>query len=243
MKLTVGITDSNGFVGSHLSVALRTAGFRVVGLELGELLGAGPLLKAFVKKSDVIVHVADIKRGEASEVAAGSVDATLHLLHALKSTAAKKKFIFLSSTQADSDSVYGKSKVLAEILIRDYSEKNNAQAMVIRLPNMFGEGKKPFHSSVVATFCYQLQHGQQLKVDASARDKKINLLYIGDVVRLLMRFITGGGPMIFTFTTFAATKSITVQKLADLLSSFKVKGLRQRPKFYKELYKTYLSYE
>lgn len=238
----IGITDSDGFVGSHLSAVLKRAGFKIIGLNLKELTKPGQALKKFVKNSDLIIHAADIKRGEESEIIAGNVNATLNLLAAVK-RGGLRRLIFLSSTQAEADSVYGKIKALAEKLFNDFSIKNRAPVTIIRLPNMFGEGKKPFYSSVVATFCYQIQHGQKPSIDPKNKDKKINLIYIGDVVQSITREIIVKNPKTFRFKCIVAPNSVSIQKLADLLLSFKDKRVgRPKSKFHKDLYRTYLSY-
>jgi len=236
----IGITDSGGFVGSHLSTALEGAGFEIIGINLKDLIGPGKALKKFVKNSDLIIHAADLKRGESAEIIAGGVSATLNLLSALKG--ARKSLIFLSSTQAGADSVYGKSKALAEKLISDFSAKSGTPAVVLRLPSMFGEGKNPFYSSVVATFCYQIQHGQKPSIDPKSRNKKINLIYIGDAVRAIANEVGTKNLHPLLFKSIKATNSISIQKLADLLLSFKNNKASGKSKFYKDLYRTYLSY-
>lgn len=238
----IGITDASGFVGSHLSTALQGAGFKIISLGAEELIKPGPALKKFVRNSDLIIYAADIKRGEDAEIIAGGVVASLNLISAAKDAGFKNKVIFLSSIQAGSDSVYGRGKELAEKLFSNFSAKKGVPVRILRLPNMFGEGKRPFYSSVVATFCQQIQNGQKPSIDPKSKDKKISLIYINDVVGAVIREIKAKNPSVFLLKSIDAPNSISIQKLADLLLSFKDNKAPGKDKFKNDLYRTYLSY-
>ena len=55
---------------------------------------------------------------------------------------------------------------------------------IFRIPNVYGPGAKPFHNSVVATFCYQIAHGQEVVVENPQAKRKF--VWIDDLVEELL---------------------------------------------------------
>ena len=245
-SLKIGITGSRGFIGSHIIDIFKKRGAKSFSFDKPEnnLLQPKPAaLKKFVKNSDVIIHAAAVNRGGDIEVIAGSVAATYNLISAMEKYSSKAKLIYLSSIQAETDTLYGKSKRLTEIMLEDFSKKNKISVSIFKLTNLFGEGCKPFYNSVVATFCYQAANGKELTVNPKSKNKKINLIYVGDAVRIIAKEAFTNRADKFYFKRIDSKNTISVGDLANLIELFKKNKFQAENKFQKDLYKTYLSYK
>lgn len=241
--MKVGITGGKGFVGKHLVVELKKLGLKVSIFDLSQNNLLNPKeknLRKFIKENNVIVHAAAVNRGTDLEIIGGSVVATYNLVAAMKKHKSRAKLIFLSSIQAEIDTLYGQSKKLSEILIEDFSRQNKSPVAVLRLTNVFGEGCKPFYNSVVATFCHQVANNKKMIVDLKSRNKKMNLIYVKDVIKVIIKEVFTKRKNKFYFKRISSKNEIKVGELAKLIESFKSK--KPKGKFHKDLYKTYLSY-
>lgn len=242
-NLKIGITGSKGFIGSHIAAALENLGAELSFFDLpkNDLLKPGGNLENFAKDKDVIIHAAAVNRGTDTEIIIGNVVAVYNLISAIKKLKNKPKLIFLSSIQAETETLYGKSKRLAEIILEDFSNKTKTPVSIFRLTNVFGEGCRPFYNSVIATFCHQAANGKELAVDQGSKNKKLNLLYIGDVVKIIVKETFAFRKQLFYLKKIDSKNEISVADLAELIRSFKNKP-KLKSKFEKDLYKTYLSY-
>lgn len=242
--MNVGITGDKGFIGKSLISALKKRKkFKLFRFDRAKYdLFDADSLKSFVSNKDVIVHAAGTTRGSDESVISGNIVITHNLLSAMKKFKSKAKLIYLSSIHADTDSVYGISKKLTEIMLKSFSAEYKTPVTVLRLTNVFGEGCRPFYCSVVATFCYQTANMEELTVNKESRNKKINLIYIGDVVKIIAEesIIRRKNP--FYFKRVCSKNEITIGNLAKLIQSFKNKP-KLKSKFHKDLYKTYLFYK
>lgn len=243
-NLKIGITGSKGFIGCHITAALKNqvAELSFFDLPKNDLLKPEKNFENFVNNKDVIIHTAAVNRGTDIEVIAGSVVAIYNLISAIEKSKSRAKIIFLSSIQAETDTLYGKSKRLAEIMLEDFSNRTKIPVSIFRLTNVFGEGCKPFYNSVVATFCYQVANGKELTINPESKNKKINFIYVKDVVNEITKEIEARRKQPFYFKKIDSKNEISIGDLAKLIQSFK--NIKEQPKlkFYKDLYKTYLSY-
>jgi len=242
--LRIGITGSKGFIGRHLVDALKNKKeVKLYGCDLPEcnLLKINSF-KNFAAGKDVVIHTAAANRGSDEEIIAGSVVATYNLISAIKKARGKPKLIFLSSTQAETDTVYGLSKKLTEILLQSFSQKYKIPVTVFRITNVFGEGCRPFYNSVVATFCYQVANNEALTIHNGG--KEINLIYVKDLVKIILKEIFFPRKQHFYFRKITSNNIIATKKLAQLITSFQdIKNLKKlKSKFHRDLYNTYLSY-
>jgi UDP-2-acetamido-2,6-beta-L-arabino-hexul-4-ose reductase len=244
MKIKIGITGSRGFIGQHLIETLqKNKNFELFYCNLPNCNLLNPSsLEEFVKNKDVIVHLAAVNRGTDTEIVAGTVVATYNLLSIMEKMHSRAKLIFVSSIWAETDTVYGQSKKLAEIMIKDYSTRNKTPATIFRLTNVFGERCKPFYNSVVATFCYQVANNQRLTIKNG--NKKLNFIYVKDLTKLIEKEILTKRKRLFYFKRIVPPNELSVLELAKLIKSFK--NLKNKTllksKFYRDLYRTYLSY-
>ncbi len=245
--LKIGITGSRGFIGKRLAGVFKNK--KNVKLFYCDKPNCDLLkrdsLKNFVKNKNIIIHAAAINRGSDTEVISGSIVATYNLISATEKYKNRAKLIFLSSIQAETETLYGKSKRLAEIMLEDFSQRNKIPVSVFRLTNVFGEGCRPFYNSVVATFCYQAANGKELTINRESKNKKLNLIYVDDVVKNIVKetLIRRKNP--FYFKKIDSKNEISVGALANLIKSFgNIKNTNElKSKFYKDMYKTYLSYK
>jgi len=242
--MKIGITGSNGFIGKCLIKALRdeeNVQLYYFDLPKHNLLKPA-FLKNFVSGKDIIVHTAAINRGSDAEIIGGSVVATYNLVFAISKLKIKPKLIFLSSVQAETNTVYGLSKKLTEIMLESFSENYKIPVSIFRVTNVFGENCKPFYNSVIATFCYQKANNKKLAINS--KRKKINFIYVKDLVKIVSKEIFIRRKKLFYFKRVTSNNIITTEKLASLINSFKhIKDLKKlKSKFNKDLYNTYLSY-
>lgn len=176
---SVAVSGATGFVGGHLLDALRRADVPdVTPVDPGTFADPDTLTKA-AAGHDAFVHLAARNRGAASEVHDVNVRLAGELVAALDRSGHRPHVLFASSTQATLDTPYGRAKREGEQALADWSDRAGAPLTVLRIPNVYGPGARPFHNSVVATFCHQLARGQRPRLHD---DRELRLVYVGDLV-------------------------------------------------------------
>lgn len=254
MKILV--TGAKGFLGKNLVSELQniSEGKAVLGgIEKGtEILTADidtsyDTLREYCAECDFVYHLAGINRPENEiEFTEGNVNSLNSVIEFLKESGNLCPIVLSSSTQAALDNPYGRSKRLAEDLLRAYSEETNTASFIFRFPGLFGKWCRPNYNSVVATFCHNVACGLPLRIDDP--EKEIALLYVDDAVSHLLRCITGDIERNWDgFVRTSPTYQISLKRLADILQSFHdTRKALQLPylgdALTKALYATYLSY-
>ncbi len=242
----IGITGARGFIGLHIIDALKPEkNVKVFSFDLpeGDLLKPGIKLENFVKNKDVIIHAAAVNRGTDFEIISGNIVSSRNLISAVQKTKSKAKLIFLSSIQAETETIYGKSKKLAEVMFKDFSKRNKNSVVIFRLPNVFGEGCRPFYNSVVATFCHQIANNKKITVHKNSSNKKIKLIYVKNVTESIRNELFKIRKSNFYLKRFFPKNEITVKKLAILIKSFRrINNFKPRSDFEKNLHKTFVYY-
>lgn len=185
MKIRIGITGQNGFIGNHLyhTIRLLMEEFELVDFDRS-WFDQDDALGAFVKQCDVIVHLAALNRHEVSGfIYESNISLVQKLIAALERTSSRPHLIFSSSIQEGWGNEYGKSKQEGRALLADWAERSGAAFTGLIIPNVFGPFAKPFHNSVIATFCHQIIHRQK---PAIIEDKDLPLMYIDELVALII---------------------------------------------------------
>lgn len=188
MKINVGITGQNGFIGSHLYqyFKLNKNLFLTIPFENNFFLNETKL-KKWVSECDVIIHLAAISRHEKpSVVYETNVSLVKKLIKSLDNSKSKAHIIFASSIQEDNLSEYGLAKKEGRKLLADWCQKNNLVFTGLILPNVFGPLARPYYASVIATFSYQLTHNEAPEV---ITDSCLNLIYIDDLINIILNCI------------------------------------------------------
>ena len=238
------ITGAKGFIGKNLVAELKNRKYTDI---LVYNRDTDPiLLDEYCKEADFIFHLAGVNRPkEQSEFMEGNFGFTSTLLDILKKYKNNCPVMISSSTQAELDNPYGKSKKAGEDLLFNYSKETRAKVLVYRFPNVFGKWCRPNYNSAVATFCYNIAHG--LPITVNDPSVIMNLVYIDDVVNELIYALEGKGNRNGDFYEVPVVHTVTLGEIVDLITIFrKSREERSIPdmsdKFTKKLYSTYLSY-
>ncbi|MEM7610300.1 MAG: NAD-dependent epimerase/dehydratase family protein [Pseudomonadota bacterium] len=177
--MKVLVTGANGFIGKNICQRLLQSEQHSVlkfcrDTDLAEL----PNL---VAEADAVIHLAGENRPDEEE-AFDLVNrgVTERLCDILMQLGHPKPILFASSTHAERDSAYGKSKKAAEEVLFELAENLDIQLSVFRLPGVFGKWCRPNYNSVVATFCHNIANALPIQVDAP--NAMLSLVYIDDVV-------------------------------------------------------------
>jgi len=188
--IKVGITGQPGFVGTHLfnTLGLYPDQFERVPFE-DAYFQDEQKLKAFVQNCDAIVHLAAMNRHNDPEVLyQTNIGLVKQLIDTCELTNSTPHILFSSSTQEERDNLYGKSKKEGRRLFEQWAEKNHGQFTGFVIPNVFGPFGNPYYNSVIATFCHQLTHHEQPKIEI---DGEIKLIYVGELVEAIIEKIIG----------------------------------------------------
>lgn len=221
--IRVGITGQSGFIGTHLynNLGLYPDKFKRIPFE-DDFFENTSKLRDFVSNCDTIVHLAALNRHKDPMVIyETNILLVKKLINACEYTRSKPHIIFSSSTQEERDSQYGQSKREGRILLEKWAEKNNALFTGLIIPNVFGPFSRPYHNSVIATFCHQLTHNEIPKIDI---DGELNLIYIDELIQEIIGHIYNRQ---ITPTTYQVEPryKLTVSQLLNKLTDFKNKYL------------------
>lgn len=242
MKILV--TGANGFVGKNLIVELRNQGYEEI-FNVSRETDIS-LLDSYTKECDFVFHLAGVNRPkDEKEFMEGNYDFTSALLGLLKKHNNKSPILFTSSTQVERNNPYGRSKKASEDLLFAYSKETGAQALVYRLPNLFGKWCKPNYNSAIATFCHNI--ARNLEIQVNDPNTELTLCYIDDVIAEFLCALEGNETKNGDFCNVSVTHRITLGELIKKIYSFKnnretliMPSLELE--FDKALYSTFLSY-
>ena len=240
--MNVLVTGSNGFIGKNLIVRLNELSVQIA---IYTRENSTQDLKELVKDADCIVHLAGENRPkDKKDFDIVNAGLTASICDAVRSSGKNTPIILASSTQAELDNAYGKSKLDAEVVLKALEIDTGCPVYVYRLPGVFGKWCKPNYNSVVATFCHNVSH--ELPIQVNNPDFEVSLVYIDDVVEEFVEIIQGAKD---------DKKKLSVQpeykiKLGDLADQIKI-FRESRDSLITEkvgtglirkLYSTYLSY-
>jgi UDP-glucose 4-epimerase len=195
--MRIGVTGASGFIGSHLTRALKKHG-KVVTLSRGKSLPSLAHLKSFVSGVNLFFHLGGVNRGTSQDILTGNITGTLRLLEAIKRYGEPSaRILFASSAQVyrlkncaekisensvlQPESIYGVSKKSAEDLIRI----SGLPYTILRMTNVYGPGCRADYNSVVTTFCQRTKNRIPLEINGQGKQNR-DFIYIDDIVRAFL---------------------------------------------------------
>ncbi len=239
------VTGSAGFIGKNLCVDLARRGDTLLTFDTQD---DEETLRERVTQADMVFHLAGVNRPQnPAEFTTGNTELTDRVLALLRARETPVPFILSSSTQAALDNPYGQSKRAAEEAAFAYGRASGAPVYVFRFPGVFGKWCRPFYNSVVATFCHQAAHGEDLRIDDP--DKALTLVYIDDILAHFRAIVEGTpAPAPGEFSQVQPTHTVTLGDLAGRLRGFAASRTDytltgdRADAFTRKLYATFLSY-
>lgn len=148
------VTGSSGYIGKHLCLYLAKCGYHVTGLDMvGDGIGCHEFLHRNILTGrqvqgefDSVVHLAALVQVGGGQRAMmdyyrTNVVGTMNMLEKLD----YKNFIFASTCQAQmlDNHVYGTTKGMAEVTVRQYCQLNNKKHTIFRFGNVMGSAGYP----------------------------------------------------------------------------------------------------
>jgi UDP-2-acetamido-2,6-beta-L-arabino-hexul-4-ose reductase len=241
------ITGANGFIGKNLVVRLNElANINVSTFVRGDVTSRLPQL---VAQTDAVVHLAGENRpADESAFSQVNVGLTSALCDAIRhenaSTGRHVPLVLASSTQADLDNPYGRSKLAAEQAVLALAKSTGNPCVVFRLPGVFGKWCKPNYNSVVATFCHNL--ARDLPINIHDSDASVRLVYVDDVVNAVLNVLEAPSsgyiqsPVTPEYTITLGELAAQIRAFADCRTT--LMGERVGTGLVRALYATYVSY-
>lgn len=186
--MNILITGADGFLGKNLIEKLVCRDdVNIMHYSLGT---SDLLLDKNLKECDFLFHFAAVHRPkDSNEFYKVNDDFFGYVLSTLEKYGNNCPVVLTSSIQANDSTDYGRSKIIAENLLKKHSEKTGAKAIIYRLYNVFGKWATPNLHSVVATFCYNIN--RDLPITVSNRDIVIKFYYVDDVISHFMAQLSG----------------------------------------------------
>lgn len=255
--MKVLITGAAGFVGKNLVAQLNNI---KAGKAKHQTLGSELIIYEYDRDTepsvlddacqvvDFVFHLAGVNRPkEESEFMEGNFGFTSTLLDTLKKYNNNCPIMLSSSTQAELDNPYGKSKVAGEEVVRNhFKDSDKSKALIYRFPNVFGKWCLPNYNSAVATFCNNVAN--DLPITVNDPSVEMTLVYIDDVVEELVNALSGNANRKDDFCYVPIQHKVKLGDIVDLIYGFKAQRENlnvpnvTNDGFEKKLYSTYLSY-
>lgn len=235
------VTGARGFLGRHVTSLLA---FQPDVTTLAATRATTPAeLCELAAQADAVIHLAGVNRPtDEREFETGNVALTRDLVSALEAAGRKATLVLASSSRADEDTPYARSKRGAEAAVREYGERSGATVAIDRLPNVFGKWSRPFYNSAVATFCHSI--ARDLPFEVHDERTSLRLVYGEDAAQHLIGQALG---RISPDAEAAPVYERTLGEIVALLRQFR--ALRTElvlpdfsDDFVRKLYTTYVSF-
>lgn len=215
MKILV--TGAHGFLGKNLCLRLsEIPSFEISTFVRGDSISR---LTELVASTEAVIHLAGENRPpDPKEFQTVNFGLTRELCSAIELTGRKIPLLLASSTQAELNNPYGKSKLAAEEAVALMASKLDSPVAIYRLPGIFGKWCKPNYNSVVATYCHNASHGLPLQVNDP--DKLLRIAYVDDVMGDFLDW-TNNPSSGCQYMSISQEYEISLGDLAEQIESFK----------------------
>ena len=219
--MNILITGANGFLGKNLIERLvKMDDIQIMHFDKGTSV---QLLEKNLSECDFLFHFAAVHRPKDNdEFYKVNDDFFEWILNKLEEYGNSCPVLFTSSIQAADNNDYGRSKLIAEGLLRKHADNVCSKAIIYRLNNVFGKWATPNHHSVVATFCYNIN--RDIPIHISNRNIMMRFYYIDDVIESFINQLNNdvlpNDDGIYRLND-EKVLSITLGELADTLCSFR----------------------
>ena len=241
--MKVLVTGSKGFIGKNLVLRLiEHSDIEVITFSRGD---ANSSLRNALALADAVIHLAGENRPESPDAFEQvNVGLTRQICNDLRVLRRSVPVLLASSSQAEFDNSYGRSKLEAEQAVEQLAHDNGNPVAIFRLPGVFGKWCKPNYNSVVATFCYN--KANDLPIQISETNECIRLVYVDDVVIAFLNFCTSTWSGLLR-PLVEPEYSISLVELSQQIDAFKncrttLVSERVGTGLKRALYATYVSY-
>lgn len=242
--MRIGITGQSGFIGSHLynNLGLFTSEYESVNF-CNSYFEDFDKLCSFVRKCDVIIHLAAMNRHEDPNIIyETNILLTQRLIDAMEKEKVKPHVIFSSSIQEELDNLYGKSKKECRSLLENWAHKENAFFTGLLIPNVFGEFSEPNYNTFIATFAYKLINDENPIIN---NNNNVKLIYIANLCHFIIKQINNKSiTQIFVPYDFETTVEDILNLFRYFNAEYRKKGVIPEMKNRDEinLFNTFRSY-
>lgn len=184
-KEKVLLTGASSYIGRSMSDLLSSQNdFQIV--SLSSEASDDEILEA-LSETKQLIHLAERKTGTEAELYATNVKYTEHLISLMELSVKPSPIIFISSEY--DDSIYGRSKLMAELLIRDYGQRQHVHNMIYRIPILLGEKLYMDEDNPLELLCHRLLVGENIVgLPDQAEHKFVD---IRDLVQEIYRALSG----------------------------------------------------
>jgi nucleoside-diphosphate-sugar epimerase len=248
--MRIVVTGACGFIGSHLSRALRMQGHEVITTDLYEDPGpnhvaadvrnAVDLDQVVQSGTDIVVHLAAVA-GVAPSLAdparymSHNVEGTLQVLLACE-RAGVSRLVLASSSSVYGNcdhpvrenhplqplSPYAASKVAAEALALSWARRDLLEVVVVRPFTVYGPGQRP--DMAISSFLRLMQEGKEVTLWPFIRD----FTYIEDVVTGILGAITVSLQMSQGVFNLGSGRPVTAVRLVEAIEEATEQPMRVR---------------
>lgn len=237
------VTGADGFIGKNLVLRLREqADTEILTYVRGQVAA---ILNELLAQADAVVHLAGENRPSDEKAFVDvNIGLTEQICQGLRVSGRRVPLILASSTQAELDNPYGRSKLAAEEAVQAFALEHSNPVAIYRLPGVFGKWCKPNYNSVVATFCHN--KSRDLPVIINDANARLRLVYVDDVINAMLGRLSSGWTGVHRLGV-TPEYSITLGELSDQIDAFKncrtnLVSERVGAGFVRALYATYVSY-
>ncbi len=185
--MKVGITGLTGFFGQHLRWCLHSMreDFEIIEITRPFFNERVSELPGIMRRCDALIHCAGAHPGNTKDIETiypTNMALATTLTRACEEAGVAPYILFASSTQRTRANPYGASKRDAGAHFLSWAASHHGAAANLVIPNEFGEGGKPFRSSVVSTFAHQIVRGDTSEVNENG---VLTLVYAQDVAHMM----------------------------------------------------------
>ncbi len=189
---TIVVTGACGFLGWHVRAYFHSRPeFKIIEIDR-TAFNASDRLDDAICQADAVIHLAGMNRGEEQEIEQVNVGLTRRLIDTCLKGGVRPQVLLADSTHRERDTAYGRSKRRSAELLTKWALETGGAFTDLVLPNVYGEGGRPFYNSVVSTFCHQLACGEMPSI---IQDGQLELVHAqavaGEMASAIERRKTG----------------------------------------------------
>ena len=115
-------------------------------------------------------------------------------------------------------SVYGKSKLEMENIIKEFSKKSNLNSIILRLFNVYGYGQSDVYAGVIKKFANCAKEGKSIIIYGNG-DQVRDFIHVSDVVEYIVRAIKNIDGKKVEIFNIGSGNAISINQLASKIFS------------------------